>query len=56
LVEKVINSANNNSNSRSNSYEKIKNEYDKAKKESCGLSGEIFDTTNEYVKMEEEYM
>ncbi len=55
-VEKAVSSADKSSSSRSSSYEEVEEEDDKAKRESCGLSGEVLDTTNEPVEMEEEHI
>jgi hypothetical protein len=55
-VEKAVSSADKSSSSRSSSYEEVEEEDDKAKRESCGLSGEVLDTTNESVEMEEEHI
>jgi hypothetical protein len=55
-VEKAVSSADKSSSSRSSSYEEVEEEDDKPKRESCGLSGEVLDTTNESVEMEEEHI
>ncbi|CAK9858926.1 unnamed protein product [Sphagnum jensenii] len=55
-VEKAVSSADKSSSSRSSSYEEVEEEDDKANRESCGLSGEVLDTTNESVEMEEEHI
>ncbi len=54
--EKPVSSADKSSSSRSSSHEEVEEEDDKAKRESCGLSGEVLDTTNESVEMEEEHI
>ncbi|CAM6019688.1 unnamed protein product [Sphagnum balticum] len=55
-VEKAVSSADKSSSSGSSSYEEVEEEDDKAKRESCGLSDEVLDTTNESVEMEEEHI
>ncbi len=55
-VEKAVSSADKSSSSRSSSYEEVEEEDDQANRESCGLSGEVLDTTNESVEMEEEHI